>query len=156
MWTMLARMQDAAISPGYVAGAQYGLEHTMPFHDKRVVELALAIPTSLYVRGGRNRYLARRALKDIYPPEFQTRYSVNDDPTPDFEDLLARQLPIALGEIARMEQDAKLRRYFDFAKMRKMLSHKARRDDGFNPEPRMATTALILARFVEWTQRGNA
>ena len=65
--------------------ALLGLELVRPFHDRRVVELAQAIPEHLYVKGGRNRYLACAALKDLYPPEFQTRWRKNDDEIPDFQ-----------------------------------------------------------------------
>src|SRR5271156_6132749 len=45
----LTRVMDGS-SPGRAAkGAIHGLELTRPFHDKRVVELALAIPQELYV-----------------------------------------------------------------------------------------------------------
>ncbi len=57
----------------HVPAAARGLDLTRPFHDKRVVEFALAVPEDLYVRNGMNRYLARRALADVYPPEFQSR-----------------------------------------------------------------------------------
>jgi Asparagine synthase len=62
-----------------------GLELTRPFHDKCVVELALAIPQDLYVKNGRNRYLACAAFKDIYPPEFQNHWRKNDDEIPEFQ-----------------------------------------------------------------------
>jgi asparagine synthase (glutamine-hydrolysing) len=66
----------SAHGPGIgMEAARHGLELTRPFHNKRVVELALPIPEELYVKNGRNRYLACVALKDIYPPEFQTRWS---------------------------------------------------------------------------------
>jgi hypothetical protein len=70
-----------------------GVVMTRPFHDKRVVELALAIPESLYFRGGRNRYLARIALADIYPPEFQDRGFHNHGRIPDLAEALAAAGP---------------------------------------------------------------
>ena len=74
-----------APGPGIgMEAAYHGLDLTRPFHDKRVVELALAIPEELYVKNGRNRYLACMALKDIYPPEYQTRWRKNDDEIPGF------------------------------------------------------------------------
>ncbi len=67
----LRRVMSGA-APGMAEqAARHGLELTRPFHDKRVVELALAVPQDLYVKNGRNRYLACAALKDIYPREFQ-------------------------------------------------------------------------------------
>src|SRR6202041_1671918 len=68
----LRRVQNVD-TPAGTFSARHGLEFTQPFHDKRVVELALAIPEDLYFRNGRHRYLARTALADVLPAEFQTR-----------------------------------------------------------------------------------
>ncbi len=64
----LLRQQGYPSSGRALNAAANGLEFTQPFHDKRVVELALAIPEALQMRNGRDRDLARRALADIYPP----------------------------------------------------------------------------------------
>ena len=65
---MALRRIMARATPGrWVQAARHGLELTRPFHDKRVVELALAVPQELYVKNGRNRYLACAALKNVYP-----------------------------------------------------------------------------------------
>jgi len=47
-----------------------GLDFTLPFHDKRVVEFDPAIPEELYVKNGKTRHLARAALKDFYPRKY--------------------------------------------------------------------------------------
>jgi asparagine synthase (glutamine-hydrolysing) len=80
------RHVTAGSAPGNADNAaRHGLELTRPFHDKRVVELAQAIPQDLYVKNGRNRHLARVALKDVYPAEYQSRWRRNDDEIPDFQ-----------------------------------------------------------------------
>ena len=63
--------QDTGARSASIACAALGLERTQPYHDKRVVEFGLAVPEALYFKNGRARYLARAALKDLYPPEFQ-------------------------------------------------------------------------------------
>lgn len=99
MAAMLRRVTSSSV-PGMAANAaRHGLELTRPFHDKRVVELALAIPQDLYVKNGRNRYLACAALKDIYPREFQTRWRRNDDEIPDFQRMAKSIEPQLLAEI---------------------------------------------------------
>jgi asparagine synthase (glutamine-hydrolysing) len=152
----LAKEQDEPQSHLHVAASAYGLEFTQPFHDKRVVEFALAIPQSLFVRDGRNRYLARKALADVYPPELLTRRSENDLRTPDFLAAAERARPQMLDEVARLEKDRRLSRYFDFAKMRKMLQPVTGRFAA-SSETRMrhAIRCLIMARFIEWTERQN-
>lgn len=155
MAEVLERQRSGHVIGGALPAAAHGLEFTQPFHDKRVVELGLAIPERLYVRDGRDRHLARTALADLYPAEFQRRGRDNDDLNPDFADMAARVTPRVLSEIDRLERDENLSRYFDFARMRRML-----KGDAINRKRReraryVAIRAYLFARFIEWVQRGN-
>jgi asparagine synthase (glutamine-hydrolysing) len=140
-----------------VSAARHGLELTRPFHDKRVVELALAIPQDLYVKNGRNRYLASAALKDIYPREYQTRWRRNDDEIPDFQRMAKSIEPQLLADIARMENSGNLSRYVDFAKIRALLAARGPDDhnSGWEQETQLALGGFMTARFVEWFRRSN-
>jgi asparagine synthase (glutamine-hydrolysing) len=145
-------------APGMAASAaRHGLELTRPFHDKRVVELALAIPQDLYVKNGRNRYLACVALKDIYPREYQTRWRRNDDEIPDFQRMAKSIEPQLLAEIARMEQSENLSRMIDFAKIRTLLAARGPDDhnSGWEQETQLALGGFMVARYVEWFRRDN-
>lgn len=145
-------------APGMAASAaRHGLELTRPFHDKRVVELALAIPQELYVKNGRNRYLACAALKDIYPREFQNRWRMNDDEIPDFQRMAKSIEPQLLAEIARMEKSEKLSSYIDFAKIRRLLAARGPDDhnSGWEQETQLALGGFMTARYVEWFRRSN-
>jgi asparagine synthase (glutamine-hydrolysing) len=139
------------------AAAVHGLEPTQPFFDKRVVELALAIPPDLHVRNGRNRYLACRALADIYPPEFQTRWRRNDDQIPDFQRMVKRTEPKILAELTRMERSGALAHYVDFAKIRQLLTTRGPNDhnSGWEEETQVAVGGFITARFIEWFRQYN-
>jgi asparagine synthase (glutamine-hydrolysing) len=150
-------MQESVAPALSIQAAAYGMEFTQPFHDKRVVELALAIPESLYVRNGRQRYLARTALADVLPPAFLTRPDGNISRSPDFADIAARAGPQLLAEIERMEKKETLARYFDFPRIRAMLTgaDKARLPRFAEMRKRQAIRAIILARFVEWNNRSN-
>ncbi len=154
-WFLAA--QQATHNAGRSAAAAHGLDYAQPFHDKRLVEFALAIPTSLFVRNGSDRYMARQALGDLYPREFQSRQKGNDDRTPDFLAIFERDRPQMLEEIARMEKSARLRRMFDFAKMREMLSGRTTGRAAVSSEGRIrhAIRAFLMARFIEWHERAN-
>lgn len=148
----------AGQAPGLAAqAARHGLELTRPFHDKRVVELALAIPQELYVKNGRNRYLACAALKDVYPCEFQTRWRKNDDPIPDFQRMAKSIEPQILADIARMEKSEKLASYVDFAKIRRLLAARGPDDheSGWEEETQLALHGFLIARYLEWFRRDN-
>jgi len=46
-----------------------GIEYHYPLLDRRLVELALEIPAEHYLGGGEDRFLYRRAIGDLLPPE---------------------------------------------------------------------------------------
>ena len=53
--------------------AQNQVEIRYPFFDRRLIELSLAMPGPLKVRGGWGRYVMRIAMDGILPPEIQWR-----------------------------------------------------------------------------------
>jgi asparagine synthase (glutamine-hydrolysing) len=55
------------------AAAAFGLEARYPFFDRRVMEFCLALPADQKLGQGWNRWILRRAMKDILPPEIQWR-----------------------------------------------------------------------------------
>ncbi len=152
------RGQQNFPAQGYsVPAAAHGLEFTQPFHDKRVVEFGLAIPEELYVKDGKTRYLARAAIEDLYPPEYQDRPTTSDGMLSDFLTMAKRIEPRMLAEIDRMEKAGYLSRYFDFARMRKMLTRRTvdQHASGAEFDTRQATLAFIAARYIEWFRRDN-
>jgi len=52
-------------------GAGYGLEVRDPTADKRVLEFCLGLPDEQFARDGRDRWLIRRAMNGLLPPEAQ-------------------------------------------------------------------------------------
>jgi asparagine synthase (glutamine-hydrolysing) len=152
----LRRMQNYAMLAGTLP-AMHGLEFTQPFHDKRVVELALAIPEDLYFRAGRPRFLARTALADLLPQEFQTRSRRNTQRIPDLMEMAKAQEPRMLAEIDRLEKIPRLTRYFDFRRMRRMVAQRPadRRNPWAASRVRRAMRALVWALHVEWFLRDN-
>jgi asparagine synthase (glutamine-hydrolysing) len=153
----MLRIQQESMAVGWSATASaHGLEFTQPFHDKRVVELGLAIPDDYFLRDGLERYLARTALKGLYPPEFETRRDGNDAFQPDFIDMAARLQPAIMAEIDRMEAAGNLSAYLDFAKMRRMLNKSGRPGRASETPIRQAMRAFIWGRYIEWFTGGNS
>ncbi|MGN6572165.1 MAG: asparagine synthase-related protein [Pseudolabrys sp.] len=154
----IRRVMDRAMHAAEYDAALRGLRLTRPFHDKRVIELALAIPQDLYVKNGRNRYLSCAALGDVYPPEFQSRWRKNDDEIPDFQRRIKSIEPELLAEIARMEQSRMLAGYIDFAKMRNLFAARGAEDhnSGWEQETQIALSAFTAARYIEWMTRRNS
>ena len=157
MQRVLDRMQSGQAASSAMLAAIQGMIFTQPFHDKRVVELGLAIPEHLDVHEGRERWLARKALADIYPPEFQDRRPGAQLMGPDFADLVESSTPRILAEIDRMEAGGKLSRYVDFGRMRAMLlKHATSPQERRNPLGyHHAILGFYVARYVEWFNGHN-
>jgi asparagine synthase (glutamine-hydrolysing) len=157
MLRTLRGQQNRGASGYGIPAAAFGLVFTQPFHDKRVVELGLAIPEALFVKNGLTRYLARQALRHVYPPEFQTRRPGNDDLGPDFLRMVKRIEPRVLAEIDRMERAGYLTRYFDFGRMRAMLTRRTidQHNSGSEYDTRQAMLAFLTARYIEWFRGAN-
>ena len=143
----ISRSQQAG---GSIAAASHGLDLTRPFHDKRVVELALAVPEDLYVRNGLNRYLARQALADLYPPELQTRGNANEGALID-QAILDLDSPGLAAEAARCGRIERFAGYFDFDRVARNLAA-----PGVSARKHAAVRALLTVRFIEWFAGSNA
>ncbi len=153
--TALRACRDFAAG-GTMPAAAHGLDFTRPFHDKRVVELGLAIPEDYYVRNGRNRHIARLALADVYPPEFQTRGRKNEGVLSDDVAVLNAGTPELVAEAGRLANSAKLSAYFNFNEVRRLLSLPGPNDSGeILVGKSVAMRALLTARFIEWFDGAN-
>lgn len=56
----------------------YGIDHRMPFFDRRFMEFCLSVPISLKLRNGVNRYIFREAMQKIVPDKIRLRSSKSD------------------------------------------------------------------------------
>jgi asparagine synthase (glutamine-hydrolysing) len=130
---------------------RYGLDLARPFLDKRMIEFALAIPLSLVARDGLDRFLARKALGDLYPREFGSRVRKGrDSDVPDIMALIRQARPQFMDGIARMEKSERLRKLYDFDRIRELLEKPSS-----EPRTRLGVTAFMSARYIEWFERGN-
>jgi asparagine synthase (glutamine-hydrolysing) len=53
--------------------AAFDLEARSPFYDRRLVEYCLSLPANLKLRDGWTRWVMRRALHGLLPPEVEWR-----------------------------------------------------------------------------------
>jgi len=58
--------------------AALSLESRYPFYDRRLIELAVALPSSLKLRDGWTRYVLRRAMAPLLPKEIAWRVGKSD------------------------------------------------------------------------------
>jgi asparagine synthase (glutamine-hydrolysing) len=150
------RLSRGFAAGGYIPAAAYGLSLTRPFHDKRVVELGLAIPEELHVKDGLNRPIARRALADIYPQEFQHRDSKNVGMLSDDPAVLDQFTPELLAEANRLAKQSRLSAIFNFDTVRGLLSLPGPNESRWIIwRKSVAMRAVLLSRYVEWFNADN-
>lgn len=154
-WLHLLRKSAMAPPTQRTLAAAHGLEFSRPFHDRRVVELGLAIPEAMHFRNGLDRFFARHALADLLPAELLVRGPGNDAEDPDLFRMATDHAPAALAEAKRLDRDGRLSRYVDFERIHAMLqdAEEHRRSDHYRLMT--ANLAITLARFVGWFDRAN-
>ncbi|MEO9131214.1 MAG: asparagine synthase-related protein [Sphingomonas sp.] len=154
-WLHLLRKTALGAPVQSTLAAAHGLEFTRPFHDKRVVELGLALPEAVQFGNGQDRYLARRALADILPTSLLERRPGNDAEDPDLFRMARTSAPTALAEARRSDREGRLSRYVDFERLEAMI---ADADETHRPDHHrlmVANLTITLARFVAWFDRTN-
>lgn len=151
---LLRRAADMPPAPQTLA-AIHGLELTRPFHDRRIVEFALAIPERLQFKDGLERHLARTSLADRLPASLLARGPGNDAEEPDLFRTASEGAMTALIETQAMDRHGRLSRYVDFPKIDKMIRSvdEARLSD--HRRLIVATLAITTARFVAWFDGTN-
>ena len=152
---VLRAIQGAANSPASNAPAGCAFDFSRPFHDKRVIELALAIPEEFDVIEGRARALARRALADIFPPEFDGIEKGLDSTAPDLGRMVQVKLPLIAAELGRLEANQRLAQFLDFPAIRRIAHIEATREVNSSQSVSHTVRTYLVARYLEWFDRGN-
>jgi len=49
------------------------IEERLPLLDKEIIEFAFSVPSNLKIRGGQEKYILRKAVEDLLPPEIVNR-----------------------------------------------------------------------------------
>lgn len=154
-WIKLMRIAATRNPSETTIAAVHGLDRTLPFHDKRVIEFGLAIPDRLRLRNGQDRFLARRALHDLLPERLLRGTIGNDAMEPDSfraaQECAAASMPRATVE----NSQGGISRYVDIDRLQAMIMHadEARLSDHRNLLT--ATRTIALSRFISWIDRDN-
>ncbi len=149
-WLHLLRKALAGPPVQTTLAAVHGLAFTRPFHDKRVVELALAIPERLHLRDGQERYLARMALGERLPKRLLDRPPGNDPEAPDLFRMARDSAPEALAQARAQDRDGRVSRYVDLDRIERMIENPSDKRPRDVLRLDVATRALAVARFVAW------
>ncbi|WEJ99710.1 MAG: asparagine synthase-related protein [Candidatus Sphingomonas phytovorans] len=138
-----------------ILASAHGLEFSRPFHDKRVVELGLAIPERLQFRDGLERYLARQAFADRLPASLLSHTLGNSLEDPDKFRMGKASAQGALVAARTLDRDGRLSYYLDFDMLEQVIAgvDQTRRKDHLDLYN--AVLKIAAARFVAWVDRSN-
>ena len=102
-------------------GAQYGVAFAFPMLDRRVVEYALSLPSSLYLRQGVRRRLFRDAMAGILPPSV-LRERRKLSPFPSMPLIFSEQRDAIASRLSAAATDPVVRDLFDISKLNEQLA----------------------------------
>ena len=109
------------------------------------------------MKEGKERWLARQALGDLYPPEYQNRVASNDDLGPDFLAMAKRIEPRILARSTAWKRPDTSPAISISPRMRAMLKrrHVDDHNSGSEFDTRQAMVAFLAARYIEWFRGDN-
>lgn len=108
----------------------YGMALRDPTADKRVIEFCFSVPDSQYVRGGRDRFLLRRAMNGILPDKVRLNEVKRGRQSADWNQRLQASWPELAAEIRDIGTLETERQYLDIPKIQRELARfRTIRDD---------------------------
>jgi len=134
-----------------------GMQLTRPFFDKRVIEFGAAVPPTMHVRDGWNRYLIRTAMGERLPPELLVRNRRNHATAPDFHRRVTRIQDQILADLDRLETGSSASEYVDFDRIRQIMRTRPPHNgaSGWEPETPLAVQGYLMSRFISWFEGDN-
>jgi asparagine synthase (glutamine-hydrolysing) len=129
------------------AAAAFGIEPRYPFFDRRLAEFCLSLPPRQKVRGGWTRWVMRRAMEGVLPPEIQWRGG-KADLGPAFDRALLEFERGRLEDVA-VRDGLPLKEYVDMARLRQAYSDYER--GGRRQDALMLWRAVTLATWLRNT-----
>ena len=98
----------------------YGLEMRDPTADVRLIEFCLAVPESQYVGDGQFKWLFRRLMKDVLPPEI-LETKTRGLQSADWYEQMNRSLPQIREELEKLKAHDSASDYLDIESLEKAL-----------------------------------
>lgn len=124
-WHDGRQMRIAAIEradPGefWMAADLYGFEVRDPTSDLRLVEFCLSVPDCQYLRDGETRWLLRRMMANILPPEILNSFSKGYQ-SADWYEGVVRELPRLREELRQFAEHPGVARVLDVEGIQRLL-----------------------------------
>jgi asparagine synthase (glutamine-hydrolysing) len=155
-WLHMLNKMALSPAPHNALAAAHELDFTRPFHDRRVVELGLAIPQDLQLRDGRERWLARTAFAGRLPRRLLESGPGNDQEQPDMFRMVAESAPAALARAREADRGGQISRYVDLDRVAAALDSAREARLSEQGAAHVAANALAAAHFIAWFERANS
>jgi hypothetical protein len=134
--------------------AAHGLELVRPMLDRRLIEFGLAVPDSVQRVDGRYRALARAALADILPPEFETRPHGQEMLLPGGERMIRCAASAMREDLIRWQDRPELRSHLRIDRLVADLApERIEETDGV--QLAVIARMYLTARYIAWFRRLN-
>lgn len=127
-----------------------------PSRDKRVIEFCISMPSDQFVRNGNERYLIRRAMKDILPDKIRLNTSTRGLQSADWIQRLEPMWQEICGELESILEDEEIRTYIDCNKIKEELINLKDGLDESKPNIiRMLIITVVFYRFIKSVKKEN-
>jgi len=124
------------------------IEYRYPLLDKRLIEFYLSLPGHMKVKNGYGRYIMRKAMEGILPPEIQWRTDKRGTVVPSVFIKYKQETP-AMRELIEKARNSPIKHYVDYDKMLTMLERITNFDENTNERinPQAFQSSLMLLMY---------
>jgi asparagine synthase (glutamine-hydrolysing) len=155
LWA-LQRMDPGNFRKGGLGG--WRVDHRDPTADVRLLEFCLGVPTEQFLRGGKQRSLARRALADRLPEQVLEESRRGLQVADWHEDLMAARADV-VDELDRLEACAAASRALDLPRLRSLSENWPaggwERDEVIMPYRYALLRAISVGHFLRRSTGSN-
>lgn len=123
-------------------GARHGVAISFPMLDRRVVELALSLPSEVFQRNGWRRNVFRDAMANVLPDKIRLRHG-KIVPIEEVAEKLASRRMLIRERLRELRAHPQVARVFDLDKAEKILDSEVR-DESATALRRLLTAAEFL------------
>lgn len=127
----------------------HGIVTRDPTNDKRVIEFCISLPDEQYVRYGKERFLIRRAMKNILPDKIRLNYEKRGRQSADWVQRLQPYWQTIYNKLEKTLKDDSISNYIDIDKVKKQLESVG---NCINEESaqnvRMLLVTFIFSQFI--------
>lgn len=140
--------------------AVYGLDMRDPTGDRRIAEFCLALPNSVYLKGGLDRRLVRMGLANLIPEEVRSNAQFGRQDV-DWVHRTRRDMVAISNALQKLECDPGVARYLNVAEMRALWDRFDQVDwmhaslDEQMRYSKCLMGGLAVGQFLQWFEQEN-